>query len=151
MPLLNLLLFWPQRIAVHFDGAGALVARLIVGYTFLLTGWGKLQNLPGVTAYFADLGIPAPEVLTPIVVGWECFGGLLLMLGLLTRISAGGLAVIMVVATLSAQLADIHSLGDLFGLEEATYFIVFTWLAISGAGKASLDAWLEQKFAPAVA
>jgi putative oxidoreductase len=32
----------------------------------------------------------------------------------------------------------------LLGFEEATYFAVFTWLAICGAGKASLDYILER-------
>ncbi len=36
--LLNLLIWWPKRIAAHFEWAGPLVARIVVGYTFMLTG-----------------------------------------------------------------------------------------------------------------
>ncbi|MES2905498.1 MAG: DoxX family protein, partial [Pseudomonadota bacterium] len=72
-------------------------------------------------------------------------GGLFLILGFLTRISGGALAVIMVVAIISAKFADIESLEDLLGFEEATYFAVFTWLAICGAGKASLDHLIENR------
>jgi putative oxidoreductase len=45
----------------------------------------------------------------------------------------------MVVAILSAKWADVDSLETLFGFEETAYFIIFFWLAVAGAGKASLD------------
>lgn len=146
MLLLNLLIFWPKKIASYFDWAGPLVARLIVGYVFMLTGWTKLNNLTFMIENFRDWGIPFPEIMTPFVSGLECFGGLFLILGLFTRIMGGGLAVVMVVAILSAKWADIDSLETLLGFEESAYFAVFTWLAISGAGKASLDYLLQQKF-----
>ncbi len=146
MFLIKLLILLPQKIAAYFEWAGPLAARLIVGYTFMLTGWGKLQNLPKITEYFTELGIPYPHILTPFVAGAECFGGLFLILGFLTRISGGALAVVMIVATVSAKMADIHSLEDLFGFEEATYFAIFFWLAIAGAGKVSLDYLLERTY-----
>ncbi len=84
-------------------------------------------------------------MLTPFVAGVECFGGLLLIFGFLTRISGGALAIVMVVATISAKWEDIDSLETLLGFEEAAYCALFTWLAISGAGKASLDYWLCER------
>lgn len=142
--VINLLILWPKKIALHFEWAGPLIARIVVGYTFMLTGWGKLNNLPFVIENFKSWGIPYPEFMTPFVASWEFFGGLGLILGLMTRICSGALAVVMVVAIISAKLADIDSLETLLGFEEATYFAVFTWLAISGAGKASVDYWLER-------
>ncbi len=61
MFVLNLLLLWPRRIAQYFLWAGPLVARIVVGYTFMLTGWEKLQNLPAVTKHFARMGHPVPR------------------------------------------------------------------------------------------
>jgi len=142
--LRHALIRWPQRVASHFEWAGPLVTRVIVGYTFMLTGWGKLTHLPKITEYFTSLGIPFPHFTTPFVSAWECFGGLFLMLGLMTRISGGALAITMLVAIASAQWSEVTSLGDLLGLEEVTYFGVFTWLAICGAGKVSIDHWLEK-------
>ena len=136
---IKLLIGWPERVASHFLWAGPLLARLVVGYVFMLTGWAKLQNLAAITENFKGWGIPFPEILTPLTAGIECFGGLALMLGLMTRISAGALAVVMAVAIVSAKLSDIDALEILAGFEESTYFVVFTWLAIAGAGKASLD------------
>jgi putative oxidoreductase len=113
--------------------------RLIVGYTFMLAGWGKLTNLAQVTENFVGWGIPFPKLLTPFVSGVECFGGAMLILGLFTRIPAAMLAVVMIVAIMSAKWGDVDSLESLLGFEEMTYFAAFMWLAISGGGAASLD------------
>lgn len=146
MLLLNLLILWPKKIASYFEWVGPLAARLTVGYVFMLTGWGKLTNLPAITENFREWGIPFPEVMTPFVAGWEFFGGLFLILGFLTRISGGALAIVMIVAIVSAKWSDIDSLETLLGFEEATYFAVFTWLSIAGAGKLSFDYLLESRF-----
>src|ERR1700733_13408120 len=137
--IVNLLILLPARIASFFPWAGPLIMRLIVGYVFMLSGWGKLTNLPQVTANFVDWGIPFPSILTPFVSGVECFGGAMLILGLFTRIPAAMLAVVMVVAIKSAKWGDVDSVETLFGFEEATYFAAFMWLAIVGPGAASLD------------
>lgn len=144
--LANFLIIGPQQIAKNFEWLGSLLARVVVGYVFMLTGWGKIQNLEVMIENFAEWGIPFPQILTPFVAAWECFGGLFLIVGLMTRISSGGLAVIMVVAIISAKLSDIDSIETLFGFEEATYFVLFTWFAISGAGRASIDNLIEKKF-----
>ena len=137
--LVNLLISLPARIASHFAWTGPLIARLIVGYVFMLSGWTKLNNLPVMIERFTEWGIPAPKILTPFVSGVECFGGAMLILGLFTRIPAAMLAVVMLVAIKSAKWGDVDSVETLFGFEEATYFAVFLWLAIAGPGAASLD------------
>jgi putative oxidoreductase len=137
--IVNLLILLPARIASHFAWAGPLLMRIIVGYTFMLAGWGKLTNLPQVIENFVEWGIPFPNVLTPFVAGVECFGGAMLILGLFTRIPAAMLAVVMVVAVKAAKWGDVDSLETLLGFEEATYFAAFIWLAIAGPGAASLD------------
>jgi putative oxidoreductase len=137
--IINLLILLPAQIASHFSWAGPLIMRLIVGYTFMLAGWGKLNNLALVTENFVGWGIPFPKILTPFVAGVEFFGGIMLILGLFTRIPAAMLAVVMVVAVRAAKWDDVDSLQTLLGFEEATYFAAFMWLSISGPGAASLD------------
>ncbi len=137
--VIDLLILLPARIASYFSWAGPLIMRLIVGYTFMLAGWGKLTHLEQVTENFAGWGIPFPNILTPFVSGVECFGGAMLIVGLFTRIPAAMLAVVMVVAIGSAKWGDVDSLETLIGFEEATYFGAFMWLAIAGPGAASLD------------
>jgi putative oxidoreductase len=137
--IVNLLISLPAQIASHFSWAGPLIMRLIVGYTFMQAGWGKLNNLAQVTENFIGWGIPFPKLLTPFVSSVEFFGGILLIVGLFTRIPAAMLAVVMVVAIKSAKWGDVDSLETLLGFEEATYFAGFMWLAIAGPGAASLD------------
>lgn len=131
---------------MYFSWAGPLLARIIVGYTFMLSGWGKLHNLPAITKHFVEWGIPYADILTPFVSGVEFLGGLFLIIGLFTRISGGALSVVMIVAIISAKLSDVKTLEDLLGLEETAYLAIFFWLAIAGAGKASLDYLLEHRF-----
>ena len=137
--IVNLLILLPAQIASCFSWAGPLIMRLVVGYTFMLAGWGKLNNLSQVTENFIGWGIPFPKILTPFVSGVECFGGAMLILGLFTRIPAAMLAVVMLVAIKSAKWGDVDSLQTLLGFEEMTYFAAFAWLAIAGPGAASLD------------
>jgi putative oxidoreductase len=142
--IVQALIEWPRRVARHLDWLGPLLARLVTGWVFLWTGWGKLTHLPLVTQNFDSWGIPAPQVLAPFVSGVEFFGGMLLLAGLLTRITAGALGVVMIVAVISVQWADVDSLQTLLGLEEIMYLALFVWLAIAGAGRVSLDHLLER-------
>ena len=137
--IVNLLIILPARIACYFAWAGPLIMRLIVGYTFMLAGWGKLTHLAQVTENFVGWGIPFPKILTPFVSSVECFGGAMLILGLFTRIPAAMLAVVMLVAIKSAKWENVDSLETLLGFEEMTYFAAFLWLAIAGPGAISLD------------
>ena len=64
--------------------------RLYWGWQFFQTGWGKLHNMPHVIEFFTSLGIPAPVFNAYFVSGLECFGGILLALGLGSRLIAFG-------------------------------------------------------------
>lgn len=144
--LVQWLIDWPRRVAGHLGWLAPLFARVTVGWVFLWSGWGKLHNLPQVTENFISWGIPLPHLLTPFVSGVEFFGGLFLLLGLLTRISAGALGITMIVAIKSAKWADVDSLETLLGFDEFEYLALFLWLAIAGPGVASLDRWLLRLF-----
>jgi putative oxidoreductase len=69
---------------------------------------------------------------------------LFLLIGLLTRISAGALGFTMIVAIRSAKWGDVDSLETLLGFDEFEYLALFLWLAIAGAGSLSLDHLLER-------
>jgi putative oxidoreductase len=141
--LIEVLIDWPARVARELQWLAPLFARIVVGWVFLWTGWGKLTHLPLVTENFGLWGVPAPEILAPFVSGVEFFGGIFLLLGLLTRISAGALGVVMIVAVKVAQWDEVDSLQSFLGLEEVMYLAIFVWLAIAGPGLVSVDRWLE--------
>jgi putative oxidoreductase len=140
------LIEWPKNVAGHLGWLAPLFARITVGWVFMLSGWGKLNNLPQVTENFIGWGIPFPHFFTPLTSGIEFFGGIFLLLGLFTRISAGALGVTMIVAIKSAKWADVDSLETLLGFDEFEYLALFLWLAIAGAGRLSLDAWIESRY-----
>ena len=138
------LIDWPESIASHFAWLGPLVARVTVGWVFMISGWGKLSNLPQVIENFAGWGIPFPGIMAPFVSAVEFGGGLLLLLGLFTRIAAAPLIVVMIVAIISAKLQEIDSLDALLGFEEFSYMAIFLWLAIAGPGLVSVDHLLQR-------
>ena len=78
--LVQWLIEWPRRVAGHILWLAPLFARVVVGWVFLWSGLGKLQNLQLVTDNFVGWGIPFPQILTPFVSGVEFFGGLFLLL-----------------------------------------------------------------------
>jgi putative oxidoreductase len=128
--LIDGLIGWPERVAKHLDGWAPLFGRIVVGWVFLWSGWGKLHSLPAIVENFAGWHIPAPQILAPFVSGVEFFGGLFLLLGLLTRISAGALGVTMIVAIVSAKWSEVDSLETLLGFDETEYLALFLWLAV---------------------
>ncbi len=142
--LVDFLINGPERLSAYFAWMPPLAARLVVGWTFMWSGWEKLNALPQITQNFIDWGIPFPTVLTPFVSGVEFFGGLLLLLGLFTRIAAVPLVVVMIVAVLSAKLNQVDSLETLLGFEELAYMALFGWLAVAGPGPISLDYLLQR-------
>lgn len=142
--LLDLLIGWPERTSRYFQWLAPLFARLVCGYEFMWSGWGKLNNLPAITENFIGWGIPFPHVLTPFVSGIEFFGGIFLLLGFMTRISAGALGVTMIVAIKSAKWDEVNGLESLLGFDETEYLALFLWLAIAGAGVLSVDHLLRR-------
>ena len=143
--LFTVLYEWPRVVAGYFTWLPPLVARIVVGWIFLWSGWGKFMVLPQMIENFRGWGIPYPELLTPFVASVEFLGGILLLVGLLTRIAAVPLMIIMVVAVISAKGADVDSLETLLGFEEASYFAMFLWLAIAGPGPISIDHFLQPR------
>ena len=123
-----------------------LAVRLYWGWQFMQTGWGKLGDINKVVGFFTDLGIPAPALNAWFVSGLEFGGGLLLILGLGSRLIALPLAVDMMVAYVAADreaLFSIISNPDKFTGAAPFTFLVASLIVLSfGPGKASLDALL---------
>jgi putative oxidoreductase len=118
--------------------------RLFVGYFFLETGWGKIHNLQGMAERFADWGLPAPAF-NAAFSGWtEFLGGLLVVLGLFTRLVSIPLFINMVVAMLAVKLKKVGGLDDFVELDEPLYALSFLWLFFSGPGWISLDHILDK-------
>ena len=122
-----------------------LATRLTVGYGFYATGKGKLKNLERVSNWFESMGIPFPEAQAWFVSHLEYFGGMLLVLGLLTRPVAALLASTMVVALITADregfLASWTPSGEQLPVDVTafTYLLFLGWLIYFGSGQLGLD------------
>lgn len=126
------------------DWLPVLLARISLGSIFILSGWGKLHAIEKVTEFFIELGIPFAGFNAVFVGLVEFICGLLLLFGLLTRLASVPLIATMIVALFTAKLSDTFSLTDFLAFEEFVYVVILLWFLIVGAGKVSLDQWLNR-------
>src|SRR5258708_35178035 len=121
-----------------------LAVRLYGGWQFMQTGWGKLNDVGKVMQFFTTLGIPAPALNAYFVLALEFGGGLLLILGLGSRLIALPLVIDMFVAYIAADreaLFSIISNPDKFmGAAPFTFLIASVVVLIFGPGRVSADA-----------
>lgn len=120
-----------------------LLARVIVGVVFIAHGGQKLfglwggEGIAGTGAMFEQSGLTPGEPLAVLAGAGEFFGGILLVLGLLTRLGAFAIATSMVVAIVAIHLPGPLLNGFEFPLSLLGIALVFLTL---GAGRLSLDA-----------
>jgi putative oxidoreductase len=73
-----------------FGKTGELSGRILLALIFVASGFGKIPGYAGTQAYMEAMGVPG--ALLPLVIATELGGGVLLALGLWTRLSAVALA-----------------------------------------------------------
>lgn len=126
--------------------AGLAVLRIVIGAIFIAHGAQKLFvfGFSGVTKSFTTLGIPFPALTGPATALVEFFAGIALILGLLTRLAAFGLALDMLGAILLVRLA-----GGFFAPKGFEYELALLTAAVAlmltGAGGFSLDALIGRR------
>lgn len=148
--------FFSQLLSSRAPTATVLI-RLLVGWVFLSEGIQKFLFSEALGAgRFAKIGIPWPEVMGPFVGSVEIVGGLLLLLGLLTRPAALILLINISVAILSTKipillghgfwlfnLPDLNRYGFWSMAHQArtdfSMFLGLLFLLIAGAGSWSID------------
>src|SRR5271155_4746502 len=127
-----------------------LVVRLYWGWQLSQNGWGKLHNLSHVTEFFASLGLPAPAFTATFVATFEFVGGILLAIGLLSRIAALGLAIDMATAYITADREALFSFfsdpGKFYNADPFIFLLIGLLILIFGPGKISVDALRERIF-----
>jgi uncharacterized membrane protein YphA (DoxX/SURF4 family) len=138
-----------------------ILVRLLVGLVvFFPEGLQKLM-FPDIlgAGRFARIGIPLPDLMGPFVGAVETVCGVLIILGLYTRLAAIPLIIVMVVALISTKVpillgqdfwifhlaADIKRVGFWSAQHEARadfcMLLGSLFLLIVGAGRWSIDAW----------
>jgi putative oxidoreductase len=129
-----------------------LVIRLYWGWEFFLTGKGKLMDLQKPTEYFQSLGIPLPHAQAILAVATECFGGLLLLAGLCSRLISIPLTILLTVAYLTADLDKVKMIfsdpDKFLTADEFLFLFVVVVVFAFGPGKFSIDWLIKRKIAP---
>lgn len=129
-----------------------LIVRLYWGWQFFLTGKGKLMDLSKPTQYFESLHIPFPHFNAILAGSTECLGGLLLLVGLATRLVSIPLMILLVVAYATADLEAARALfsdPDKFtGSAEFLFLFAVVIVFVCGPGLFSLDALIGKYFKP---
>lgn len=121
--------------------ASLMVLRVVLGVVFMAHGGQKLFwfGIEGTTASFIQMGIFLPSLTAPAVTVVELFGGIAVLLGILTRLAAFGIGVVMLGAMFMVHLPAGFFQPD--GIEFPLVNLgIATALALTGPGAYSLDA-----------
>ncbi|MBV2129567.1 HvfX family Cu-binding RiPP maturation protein [Arsukibacterium indicum] len=90
------------------SGLAPLLLRLILSPVLIQAGWNKLNHFNDTVAWFGNsdwgLGLPLPWLLASLAIAAELLGGILLLLGLLTRLVSIPLMITMLVAIFAVHL-----------------------------------------------
>lgn len=128
-----------------------LFVRVYWGVQLIQSGWGKLHNLDKVTEFFTSLHLPAPGFTAFAISNLEFFGGILLAVGLFSRLISLILTINLIVAYVTADreaLFSIFSDPDKFYAAAPYTFLVASLIVLFfGPGIVSVDALLGRFFA----
>ena len=132
---MNALAIFPSRVTGRAAAATAAL-RIFVGMFFVFFGVLKFVLHELELAEFVKFGFPESSLVVYLVGLLEVGAGLLLIVGLATRLAAAGLAVVMAGAVLTAGL----TVGGPFHLGVApTMFVLTAYLVWAGSGAKGLD------------
>ena len=137
-----------DRIAAPLNGVADWLLRLGLGIAFFLHGYGKLPISEGFVGWLGSKGVPMAEVTAYLVAWGEILAGLGIIVGailakpmaqlghLMTRLSGGAIAIIMIFALLIAHSDWGIFFGErgsiLFASEQLFLLLLGTFYAIKG-------------------
>lgn len=140
------------KAACSLQSPFLLAVRLYWGWQFFQTGWGKLQDISKPIEFFTQLGIPFPTFNAYFVSCTECLGGILLFLGLASRLISVPLVIDMSVAYITADREALKSIfsdpSKFYAADPYTFWFAALIILIFGPGKISID-YLIARFSPA--
>lgn len=140
-----------QRVLTTDNSLSSLLMRLSAGVIFAAHGAQKLfgsfggGGLEGTAQWMASIGLEPGYLMALAAGSAEFFGGIALLLGLLTRPAAFVLAMTMLVAVITVHLPNglfLSNNGYEFGL---ALLAITGALVLNGGGKLSLDRMLSAR------
>jgi putative oxidoreductase len=141
-------LSYADGLAANSADIVLLIGRILLGWIFVRSGYGKLFNVEAVANSFPLRGIPA--FMAYIAVPFEFFGGIALIFGLATRYVFFGFVIFILVATFSShrywEFTDAaRRAQDSSFYKNMAMLGGFFFLFICGAGRLSVDGWLRKR------
>ena len=138
-----------DALAANLSDFLLLFGRILMGWIFMRSGYGKIFDIAGYSATFPARGL-AP-MLAYISVPAEFFGGIALILGVATRYVTAIMVIFMLVATFSSHRYWEITEAPRRGIQDANFWknaamtggLLF--LFVTGPGKFSVDGWLRGK------
>lgn len=131
-----------NRRKSHATDVSLLLMRVFIGGAIAYHGAGKVfGNMEGFGQAVAGLGFPFPAVFAWVAALSEFAGGILIALGLLTRVSA-----LFAMSVMAVAFFMVHA-GDPFRVKELAYaYLIFTaGVLISGGGYFSADNFIRSR------
>lgn len=123
-------------------GIGLLILRVLMGAGIAKHGYYKFMggSMEGFSKTVEAMGFPVPALFAWLAASSEFLGGILLALGLVTRVAA-----LLVLGTMSVAVF-VHHASDPLGAKELAlaYWTVALALILTGGGPYSLDRFLRR-------
>lgn len=121
----------------HLTTTALLILRVVLGVVFVANGWQKTftDGFTETGRQFTEMGTPLPTLIGPAIGLLELIGGVLLIVGLATRVAAVLLAGDMLVALITVEAA-----GGLLAAETVLILAAAALtIALTGPGPISID------------
>lgn len=117
----------------------AVIVRVAAGLFIALAGVGKFADHAKEVHDFRGFGVPLAEIAVPLAGAIEVIGGVLVLIGFLTRPAALAIALNLLGALFTAGINE----GGTFHLVVGpTLMVIMAFFVWSGGGAASIDARL---------
>jgi putative oxidoreductase len=121
---------------------GVALVRVVMGVMLIYSGYLKVIAMGDAVGFFGMVGLPAPQILAPIITAGELLGGALLLVGLGVRYVAVWFIAMFLVTTFYVKLPG-------FGYDASRIDIMLLtgsgMLLLSGAGAFALDGWRARR------
>lgn len=127
--------------SLRLNDLGLLLFRLMLGGVFIAHGWQKFHDfgIAGQADAFAGMGIPAPTVSAAVVIILELVGGVLLVLGAITRVLG-----VLFLLDMAGAIYYVHGDKGFFSTDGGWEFVAVLGVgallfALAGSGRFVID------------
>lgn len=118
--------------------------RVVTGIALIIHGWPKIQNPFGASGMVEGLGFYPGALWSPLLSGTEFIGGILLLLGFLTRPAAVATSIVLLVTVYFHWV--VTGEGYMGAEKSILWAAILIFFAIRGGNRHSIDAKLGKQF-----